>query len=285
MDKNMKNLPVPFVPGDDLYYIQAGHQADSGPGIFEIKRLEHGIGAVQVDTDGQARIVDGETGTAEPPGGPWHCLDYASALEWAREQMPGSVRLDGKSVTALYSGPDGIRKPIAFGCSMSELEELVCSKPNTMSPDEHGIVAVYDAGATRENSAYATFINDASGRPVEAIYGPYLLIRVETDPETGFCVPCDLTQEQLDAAVRGSGGGNSCYDPAYWIQASRMTVAMLKAYLSKLPDRAVLHCCGTDLAYLHYCPETGALSIDCESLSDLPEYDGHEPALIKGPEE
>ena len=282
--KPNKTLSVPFLPGEDLYYVATGSRTDSGPGLFEIKRQEHGIGAIQVDAAGQARIVDESSDTAELPGGQWHCLDERSALEWASENMPGAVRLDGNPVTAVYSGPDGVRKAISFGSTLSELEELVCSKPCTMQPDAYGIMAVYDANATRENAPYSTFINDASGRPAEVIYGPYLLIAVKMDDAGGFYHVTDAPGVLLDSLDRKPSGGTAHeYDPAGWTECRRATVSMLMDFLSRLPQDAVLHCCGTDTAYLHYCKETGALSVDCESLADLPEYEGREPALLKGP--
>lgn len=285
MERKNKSLAVPFLPGDDLYYVVTGNQVDSGPGVFEIKYQKNGIGAIQIDTEGNARIVDGDSGTAELPVGPWNCLDEKSAMDWAKENMPGAVHLDGRSVTAIYSGPDGSRKAVAFGSTMSELEELVCAKPNTMMPDELGIMAVYDANARKETSPYSTFLNDSTGRPVDVIYGPYLLIAIKENAGTGFYEPVDVPQEMLDAMDRKPPeNGAVGYDPAYWTRCDRMTVGMLKAFLSKLPDGAVLHCCGTDQAYLHYCVETGALSVDSESLEDLPEYEGREPAVLKGAE-
>lgn len=284
MREKNKNIATPFVPGDDLYYVVTGKLACPGPGIFEIKLQKNGIGSIQVDADGDARIVNADTGTAELPDGQWTCLDEAAALDWARKNLPGAVRLGGESVTAVYAGPDGTRKAVSFGCTLSELEDLVCSKPCTMDPDGYGILAIYDAGATRDTSPFMSFLNDAAGRPVDVIYGPHLLIGVEKDPETGFYVPKDVPPELLAALEgRSTGAGDGhAYDPAFWTEGVKMTVSMLRDYLSKIPDDAVVCCCGTDPVYLHYCPAANALSMDCESLEDLPEYEGRAPAVRKG---
>lgn len=44
--------------------------------------------------------------------------------------------------------------------------------------------------------------------------------------------------------------------------------------MQQIPRDAVFYVCGNSSINLHFSPEGNIFSIDCDSLSDLPEYEG-----------
>lgn len=74
------------------------------------------------------------------------------------------------------------------------------------------------------------------------------------------------------------------YDPDAWTRADRLTAGALKEFLGRFPDDARVCCCGAGTVFLHWCPGTSTLSVDCEGLDELPEYDGRSPARLEGAE-
>lgn len=63
------------------------------------------------------------------------------------------------------------------------------------------------------------------------------------------------------------------YNPQFWKRAENVTVGKFCDYMSKhIPSDAILHVCGAEQIYLHLATDGNALSLDYDSLSDLPEY-------------
>ena len=95
-----------------------------------------------------------------------------------------------------------------------------------------------------------------------------MLIPVEKGAEGCFWTvrdtePGDLLDPKPSGAYR--------YDPDFWAASNHMTMGMLRRYLDRIPDDAILHCCGTNEIYLHYCPGTDALS----------EYEARSPDILR----
>lgn len=276
------NIEASFAPGDALYYIMTEAENCPGPPLVQIKCDSHGIWAIQIDTEKNVRIVHELSDTPELPGGRNTCLDHESAFRYLTEHFRDSVYLDGRTVKALFMSGEGVSQTVDLAMDIATLDEHIRGRITTSEPDAYGTIAIYDGSADKSNSEFVTFVRDANGNPVDTIYGPFLLIGTRPDPETGLRMPADIP-ENISGARPISQDPPSEFDPDYWCKGSRMTVRMLMEYLQSLPDDAVLHCCGTDIAYLHYSPGTKALSIDCEGLEDLPEYEDREPAVLAGP--
>ena len=65
------------------------------------------------------------------------------------------------------------------------------------------------------------------------------------------------------------------YDPKYWKHGNNITVEQFCRYvMQQIPRDAVFYVCGNSSINLHFSPEGNIFSIDCDSLSDLPEYEG-----------
>lgn len=273
----------PVKASDPLWW--ASETADTGPGpeLIQARRSDNAVEAIQFDGSGLSIITDG--GNKEKPGTQYACLDEASCLDWIRTNRPGAVLLSGQTVKAMHMCLDGTKEIINLECSVSAIEQLFgTSSLLSGDMDEYGQFFICDAAGNQTNTPITTFVRDASGNPILAIHGEFILIRALRDEESGMLSPMDLTDEVL-AAVDGQDGsadGPAAYDPDFWTESRNMTVGSLKKYLSQLPDDAIVHCCGTSQCWLHYAPETKALSLDCESLSDLPEYEGREPARPEG---
>lgn len=280
----MKNIEVPFAPGDELYYVQVECDGAPGPAIAQIYKDENGIQEIQVGLDGAAGIVQEHSGKPEPAGGPWNCLTRSDAEDWLYGSHPGAIVLnkDGAPVKALYTGPGGTQAVIAFTGGLEGLSDLVHGTLWTMEPDAAGCVAVYDKTATKDGEGFSTFVRDGHGEPIDVIYGPFIIFGTELDPETNMRRLADIPATLL-ATAKGDGGkpdGPCAYDPDRWSGARSMTIKQLKAFLEQFPDDAVFCCCGTDGIWFHYAPETKCLSVDVEDLADLPEYEGREPAVL-----
>lgn len=64
------------------------------------------------------------------------------------------------------------------------------------------------------------------------------------------------------------------YDVNYWKHGMNITVGQFCDYVKKnIPSDAIFHVCGDSQVYLHFSPEGNTLSVDHDSLSDLPEYE------------
>ena len=64
------------------------------------------------------------------------------------------------------------------------------------------------------------------------------------------------------------------YDSKYWKHGSSITVEQFCSYvMQQIPKDAVFYVCGNSSINLHFSPEGNIFSIDCDSLSDLPEYE------------
>lgn len=273
----------PVKPGDPLWW--ASETADDGPGpsLIQARRSDGAVEAVLFDGDGLSVVTD--SGNKETPGTQYACLDETSCLDWIKKNRPGSVLLSGQTVKAVHMRPDGTKAVISLECSISAIEQLFSTSSllsGTM--DEHGQFFICDAAGNQTNTPFTTFIRDTYGNPVLAIHGEFILVRASWDDAADMLAPADLTDEVIDSVEGqdGTPGGVQAYDPDFWTEARAMTAGAMKQYLNRLPDDTVIHCCGTAQCWLHYAPATRSLSIDCESLSELPEYEGREPARLEG---
>ena len=71
------------------------------------------------------------------------------------------------------------------------------------------------------------------------------------------------------------------YNPDARKEVRGTTVFQLCAYLiENVSMDAIVHVCGEDIFYLHVEEDGSVLSLDDNSLSDMPEYDGSEPELL-----
>lgn len=273
----------PVKPGDPLWW--ASETADDGPGpsLIQARRSDGAVEAVLFDGDGLSVVTD--SGNKETPGTQYACLDETSCLDWIKKNRPGAVLLSGQTVKAVHMCLDGTKEMIELECTISAIEQLFSTSSllsGTM--DEYGQFFICDAAANQTNTPITTFVRDTAGNPVLAIHGEFIRIRALSDEKSGMLSPVDLTDEVLAAMEEQDGNAPSAaaYDPDFWTEAYGMTAGALKRYLDRLPENAVVHCCGTAQCWLHYAPATETLSMDCESLSELPEYEGRTPAFLEG---
>ena len=64
------------------------------------------------------------------------------------------------------------------------------------------------------------------------------------------------------------------YDSKYWKHGNNITVEQFCEYVKKyIPSDAVFYVCGNSSINLHFSLEGNIFSVDCDSLSDLPEYE------------
>ena len=64
------------------------------------------------------------------------------------------------------------------------------------------------------------------------------------------------------------------YDPKYWKYGVNVTVGQFCDYIKKnILSGAVLYICGDNNVSLHFSPQGNILSVDYDTLSDLPEYE------------
>ena len=64
------------------------------------------------------------------------------------------------------------------------------------------------------------------------------------------------------------------YDSKYWKHGSSITVEQFCSYvMHQIPKDAVFYVCGSSSISLHFSPDGNIFSVDCDSLSDLPEYE------------
>lgn len=275
-----KTITIPFAPGDDLYHVacRPGDTTD-GIQIFEIIREKHGIDQICIGQDGRALILD-ET-DAVKPGPPWYCLSEREALDWAKEHLSGTLRLTGKPFRALVIDACGCKYETIVDGSLNGILAMIGNDIRVMPPDDNGILCVYNGRQETDGAFASILIRDAAGHVVAALNGPIVLIPMEKDEKSCFYTVRDTEPGEL-SDPRPS---DVCqYDPDFWAMSDHMTMGMPRKYLGRIPDDAVLHCCGTNEIYLHYCPETDALSIDVESLSDLSEYEGRSPNILRDDE-
>lgn len=275
-----KTITMPFSPDDDLYRVACRPEnTDGGIQIFEIVRQEHGIDRICIGQDGRALILDGTD--AVEPGPPWHCLSKQIALDWAKEHLSGALRLTGKPFRALVIDACGRKYETIIDGSLNGILAMIGNDIRTMPPDNDGILCVYNGERAGDGALASVLLRDAAGHVIAALNGPVILIPVEKDMDRCFWTIRDTTPGDLSDP---EPSGAYQYDPDFWAMSSHMTMGMLRRYLGRIPDDTVLHCCGTNEIYLHYCPETGALSIDVESLSDLSEYESRTPEILRDDE-
>lgn len=64
------------------------------------------------------------------------------------------------------------------------------------------------------------------------------------------------------------------YNPKFWKHGENITIGQFCDYVKgHIPPDAIFHVCGDSQVYLHFSPEGNAFFLDCDSLSDLPEYE------------
>lgn len=273
----------PVKPGDPLWWASETATDGPGPSLVQARRADNSVEAVLFDKDGLALVTDG--GNREQVDTQYACLTEASCLKWIKSNMLDAVLLSGQTVKAMHVDIDGTKEIIDLECTVSAIEALFSSSSLMAGEmDGEGQFFICDTAGNQNNTTVTTFVRDRSGNPVSAIYGAFILMRAVKDEAESMLVPADLTGEVIQAVEETEAGSNgaAAYDPDFWSDACNVTVRSLKKYLERLPENTVVHCCGTSQCWLHYAPETNALSIDCESLSELPEYDGREPASLEG---
>lgn len=196
-DKNRKNrtIAVPFMPGDPLWYVQDVSAGD-GPVLCEIRQDPAGIEQVTVNANGTFGIMC--DGTEDMPDTQYACLSPETALAWIRDNMPGCVLLHGKETKALLVDRDGERSVVTVSASVTALTDLVGTLSlATDEPDEAGYFAVYDQNARANGAPVSTFMLDADGNPVGCMFGTFLVLRAERDPDTGLLMPVDVDENIL----------------------------------------------------------------------------------------
>ncbi len=73
------------------------------------------------------------------------------------------------------------------------------------------------------------------------------------------------------------------FNPDARKEVQGITVFQLCAYLiENVSVDAIVHVCGEDIFYIHVEEEGSVISMDDNSLSDMPEYDGSEPDVLVG---
>lgn len=69
--------------------------------------------------------------------------------------------------------------------------------------------------------------------------------------------------------------GGNMYNPKFWKHCENITVKQFCDYIRKnVPEDAALHVCGDNHLYMHLEADGSVFSVDDNSLSDLPEYEG-----------
>lgn len=64
------------------------------------------------------------------------------------------------------------------------------------------------------------------------------------------------------------------FEPKYWKPCESITVKQFCDYLkNNVPADAILFVCGSEYVYIHVEADGSVVSIDDNSLSDLPEYE------------
>lgn len=276
----------PVAPGDPLWRASSAGDAGSGPALVQACRSRKPVEAVMFSGGNVYAVSDGES--RDKLGTRYACVDKASCVAWIRENMPGSVLMDGRTVTAVHIGPDGRKEPVSLECTVNAVEALFGSSDlATDAPDAAGTFAVYRKDASPDTASITTFIQDSRGNPVRALYGELLLMRAEPSgqPEyEGLLLPAGLPEQILSAINDEGDAGRDApaYDPSAWTSCRGLRLGAFKKFLSQFPDDAVLCCCGTDQVFLHWCPGTKSLNVDCEGMEDLPEYEGRAPAALGG---
>ncbi len=67
------------------------------------------------------------------------------------------------------------------------------------------------------------------------------------------------------------------FEPKQWKHVENITVKDFCEYLQKnIPRDALLYVCGNNHVYMHMESDKSIFSVDDNSLSDLPEYEGYE---------
>lgn len=73
------------------------------------------------------------------------------------------------------------------------------------------------------------------------------------------------------------------YRPDARKEVQGITVFQLCAYLiENVSVDAIVHVCGEDIFYIHVEEDGSVISMDDNSLSDMPEYDESEPDVLVG---
>lgn len=274
-------IDLPFEIGGPLWWADVRSEGE-GPALAEIKHEPHGIDAVKITADGPL-IVSGQNEDA--PGTGYACLSRKDCRAWIAENHPGAVLLSpGTEIKAVYSDERGRRSVVTLDASISGIE-VFFPNPVSTAPDAAGTMAICKRDARSDGDAAMTCLEDARGNTVGAIFGPFLLVRVSTPDGTGLrkldSIGEDVTRWILGEERRPDGPAR--YAPSAWASCEDMTVEDLCAYLQgRFPKGARMHVCGTDKFWLHYAPDNGAVSLDCEDLSSLEEYAGSEPRPVKG---
>lgn len=280
---NKKNAPshtftAPAAPGDSVWWARETATGGPGPVLVQAAESPGAITAVQFDKDGFHIVTDDGV---DEPGGEYSCLDEAACLSWIKEHMPDAILMDGRTVKAWFTNGDGVGHGIDLRCTVDGIEDLFDSSGlASAEPDKAGYFPIYLEAANKENSATATFVRNESGDPVDVLYGPMLLLRTERD-SSGATVLVDVPVENV--AVDQYAPPTE-YDPDRWTDMSGMTVGQLRTFLNGFPDNAVVRCCGSDEVYWHVASDGGSLSVDCQDLADLPEYEGRRPSRPGGAE-
>lgn len=279
----------PVAPGDPLWWASATGEAGSGPALVQACRSGKSVESVMFDGERVYAVTDG--GNPDELGTRYACVDEASCLAWIRANMPASVLMDGRVIKAVHVTSAGETELIDLECTVNAVENLFgSSNLATDAPDATGTFAIYRKDAGPENSFATTFLRDARGNPVRALHGELILLSAAPAAQAeyaGLLLPSGPSEQVLSAVPAdgtGQDAGPAPYDPSMWSSAEGLSVAGLKEFLGKIPDDAVVCCCGTDQVFFHWCPGTKSLNIDCEALADLPEYEGHEPAALPGGE-
>ena len=271
-------IELPFDIGDPLHYVEVYEPADrDGIPMAEVFCDQgYTVDGIQYTERGTMILSDGELSA---PGGQFACLDEAQAMSWIRKERPGALVLTGaKSVRAVCVDGSGLRIDVSITDCSADLEEYLMN-PHCGKMDGNGYAAIYNPSCKADGHPASMFLLDQDGNPVDAMYGPFLLVRMAVR-EDGLYELVDVdegvlpgkTQDEVDEEER------TAFSPAYRVRFEGLTVeGLCSALLERYPKDARVHVCGTDLFYGHYSPVSNAFCLDASDLSDLPEYERAQP--------
>lgn len=277
-------IDTPFDIGDRIYYVKTAEPEENGIPMAQIKSNENDTVQAILYTEADKCLIVSD-GEPMQPGEQYSCLSTDQAMDWIRWNRPSSLLLTGKkaikavlvsrsgerSIVTLYDDYDSIGAYVYMG-------SVACGHM-----DARGYAAIYDRTAHRSGAPISTFIRDQYGNPVDAMYGAFLLVRLAERADHLYELE-DVKEDVLPPAPdQEPCPGQDLYSPVYWKQMSDMTVDDFCRYLKDTyPGNARMAICGASTFYGHYCPDRNIMSVDRESLSDMPGYEDKEPEKKTG---
>ncbi len=274
-------IKTTFNIGDPLWW---AHVRDNGtgPDIAEICRQDNAIDGIKATASGTLIC---SKGNEYLPGSQYACLTEEDSRRWVRKHCRGAIVTDpDTTVKAVYTDASGMRSVIELPATLDGIARYV-PDPVTTEPDADGNMAICQNHAREAGLPVTTYITDAHGNVVDAMFGEFLLVKLSAPDENGLLRLVDIGGDITRWLMPSEKPSDACfpYDPASWTCFADTTVDDLCAWLkNKFRGTDRIHVCGVDRFYVHYAPGNGAVNLDCDALSELDEYDEKDPASYEG---